>query len=285
MMERFLIRTNETKDSGLEITKRISDFLTSHGKTVSVELMDEARIKGEEHAASFDPGMEPDLVIVLGGDGTMLRAARDFMYVSVPLLGVNLGSLGYLTEVEKTNVIPALEKIINDDYVIEERMMLEGTFLRQGEEAGHIRALNDICVSKTVPYQAIGLNIYVNGQFLKDYRTDGVIVSTPTGSTGYNLSAGGPIVEPGADILIMTPVSPHTLMARSIVLSAKDEIRIELKGARDGSFLQAVASADSASHFELETGDSIVLRRSDKRTKIVKLSSVSFLEVLSRKLK
>lgn len=284
-MERFLIRTNKIKDPGLEITNRIAVFLRSHEKSVSIESMDEAGIFGEEHAASFDPGAEPDLVIVLGGDGTMLRAARDFMYVNVPLLGVNLGSLGYLTEVEKDNVIPALEKILKGDYTIEERMMIEGTFLRQGTEAGHVRALNDISILKENPFQAIGLNIYVNGRFLKDYNADGVIVSTPTGSTGYNLSAGGPIVEPGADLLVLTPVSPHTLMARSIILSAKDEIRIELKGPKDGAFQKALASADSASNFDLESGDSFVLKKSDMRTKIVKLSSVSFLEVLSKKLR
>lgn len=283
-MERFLIRTNQSKDENLEVTGQIKDFLLSRGKKVVTELMDDARIKAEEKAITFEDGMQPDLVIVLGGDGTMLRAARDYMFVSVPLIGVNLGSLGYLTEVEKENVIPALEKVLNGDYQIEERMMLEGTFLKQGIEAGHVRALNEISVLKSDPFQAIGVNIYVNGKFLKDYSGDGVIVATPSGSTGYNFSAGGPIVEPSADLLVLTPVAPHTLMARSIVLSPKDEIKIELKGQKNGVFQKALASADSANSFELESGDSFVLRKSDKRTRIVKVESLSFLEVLSRKL-
>ncbi len=283
-MERFVIRTNKLKDEGLAITEKIKSFLENKGKTVTLDLLDEERLNNEEATRENLGEKDPDLVIVLGGDGTMLRAARDYMALSVPLLGVNLGSLGYLTEVEKDNVIPALEKVLSGDYEIEERMMLEGTFIKQKEEKGYVRALNDISVIKSNPFQAIGLNIYVNGKFLKDYNADGIIVSTPTGSTGYNLSAGGPIVEPGADLLLLTPVSPHTLMARSIILSAKDEIKIELKGAKDGVAQRACASADSATHFELESGDSFVLRRSDKRTKIVKISSLSFLEVLHRKL-
>lgn len=281
MMDKFLIRTNRIKDEDLKVTDTIRNYLESHGKKVLVDYLDETRAKGEEP----DYGDEiPDMVIVLGGDGTMLRTARDFMKYSIPLLGINLGSVGYLTEVERENVIPALEKIIRGDYEIEERMMLEGTVIKAGKEAGDARALNDIAVLKSSPFQAIGLNIFVNGKYLKDYNADGVIVSTPTGSTGYNLSAGGPIVEPGAEIMILTPVSPHTLMARSIILSANDEIRIELKAPKDGYVQKAFASADSATDFELESGDSFILKRSEKRTKIVKISSLSFLEVLSKKL-
>lgn len=283
-MERFLIRTNAVKDERNVITGRIKDFLEEHGKTVSIEVMDEAGIKAQETPENFKGGEQPDLVIVLGGDGTMLRAARDFMFVDVPLLGINLGSLGYLTEVDKENIIPTLQKILNGEYEIEERMMLEGTFMRQGHEAGHVRALNDISVLKNSPFQAISYDIFVNGKFLKSYNADGVIISTPTGSTGYNLSAGGPIVEPGADLLVVTPVSPHTLMARSIIFSSKDEIEIKLGGPKNGSFQHALASADSAKNIELESNDSFVVKKSSMCTKIVKVSSLSFLEVLSRKL-
>lgn len=281
MMDKFLIRTNRIKDEDFKVTESIKKYLEDHGKTVLIEKLDETRIKEEEIEFGNDV---PDMVIVLGGDGTMLRTARDFMKYSIPLLGINLGSVGYLTEVERDNVIPALEKVINGEFVIEERMMLEGTVVKSGVEAGYARALNDIAVLKSSPFQPVGLNIFVNGKFLKDYQGDGVIVSTPTGSTGYNLSAGGPIVEPGAEIMILTPVSPHTLMARSIVLSANDEIRIELKAPKDGYVQKAVVSADSATDFEIESGDGFILKRSEKRTKIVKISSLSFLEVLSKKL-
>lgn len=285
MMDKFLIRTNIAKDAEQKTTNEIKNFLRERGKTVTVEIMDEAQIKAEETLKQFGAGEAPDIVLVLGGDGTMLRAARDFMNTNIPLLGVNLGSVGYLTEVEKENVIPVLEKLLDGEYEVEERMMLEGIYYQKGVEAGHFRALNDISVLKAVPMQAIGINIFVNGKFLKDYNADGVIVSTPTGSTGYNLSAGGPIVEPGADLLVLTPVSPHTLMTRSIVLSPKDEIRIELIRSENGNEKRAIASADSANTFEMLSGDYIVLKRSEMRTRIVKVSSLSFLEVLSRKLR
>lgn len=285
MMDRFLIRTNKNKDENLLVTTMVKDFLESKGKTVAVDLMDSARIKkGETTKDIYEKFGRPQVVISLGGDGTMLGTARDFMDSDVALLGVNLGSLGYLTEVEKDNVIPALEKVLTGEYEIEERMMLEGYAIKNGERTGDSKALNDITVMKSSPSQAIGLSIYVNGKFLKDYNADGIIVSSPTGSTGYNLSAGGPIVEPGADLLLLTPVSPHTLMARSIILSSKDEIRIELKGEKDGEVQRASASADSASEIELSSGDSVIVKRSEMVTKIIKVSSLSFLEVLHRKL-
>lgn len=282
-LERFLIRTNENKDVNLELTNKIKVFLEEQGKSVSVTCVNSQREEpeGEFH---FPENTQPDMVIVLGGDGTMLGAARDYMFTGVPLLGVNLGSLGYLTEVDKERVIPVLERVLKGDYEIEERMMLEGTLYKCGTKAGYARALNDISVLKASPYQAISFEIFVNDQFLKEYSADGIIISTPTGSTGYNLSAGGPIVEPGANMIVITPVSPHTLINRSIVLSAKDEIRIVLKNGKDKAIQHAAATADSASHFQMESGDSFLLKKSDMTTKIVKVSKQSFLEVLHHKL-
>lgn len=283
-MKKILICTNESKDAGFEITNQITDFLKKNGVNVEVEVMDDEKIYGKEEAASFAESEKPDAVIVLGGDGTMLRAARDFVDEEIPLLGVNLGSLGYLAEVDKANVIPALSKLLSGDYFIEERMMLEGNILRDNQTVAHTMALNDISVLKSLPYRAINFDVYVNGQFLKSYGADGVIVSTPTGSTGYNLSAGGPIVEPCADLLVLTPVCPHTINSRSIVLAGEDEIFIEIKEAKAGGEQTAFAMSDGAAHFELKTGDSFVMYRSEKRTRVIKLNRESFLEVLQKKL-
>ncbi len=283
-MERFLIRTNESKDTGFEVTDMIKNFLTEKGKIVDIEIMDDRKIYGKEEACDFSSSPKPDAVIVLGGDGTMLRAARDFVDESVPLLGVNMGSLGYLSEVERTNVETALINLINGDFFIEERMMLEGNVLRDGQVAAHTIALNDISVLKSLPFRAINFDVYVNGQYLKSYCGDGVIVSTPTGSTGYNLSAGGPIVEPSADLLVMTPVCPHTINSRSIILDGEDEITIEIKDAKNGGEQTAFAMSDGAAHFDLKTGDSFVLRRSENRTRIIKMRRESFLEILQKKL-
>lgn len=283
-MDRFLVRTNESKDEGFEITNLIKNYLERNGKTVELEIMDDKKIYGKEEAYAFDTKNRPDIVIVLGGDGTMLRAARDFVEEEIPLLGVNLGSLGYLAEVEKANVEAALEKLINNDFFIEERMMLEGSILREGQTVARTMALNDIAVLKSLPFRAINFDVYVNGQYLKSYGADGVIVSTPTGSTGYNLSAGGPIVEPCADLLVMTPVCPHTINSRSIILAGEDEVYIEIKDAKNGGEQAAFAMSDGAAHFELKTNDSFVLRRSEKRTRIIKLKKESFLEILQKKM-
>ena len=283
-MKHFLIRTNESKDKGFEVTNLIKDFLEKNGKTVEIEVMNDEKIYGKEEAAIFESSKRPDAIIVLGGDGTMLRAARDLVEEEIPLLGVNLGSLGYLAEVEKSNITSALSDLISGEYFIEERMMLEGTIIRDGNVVTRTVALNDISVLKSQPFRAINFDVYVNGQFLKSYGADGVIVSTPTGSTGYNLSAGGPIVEPCADLLVLTPVCPHTMNSRSIVLAGEDEVYIEIKEAKNGGDQVAFAMSDGAAHFDLKTGDSFIMRRSDKRTRIIKLNKVSFLEILQRKM-
>lgn len=283
-MNRFLIRTNESKDKGFQITNAIKDYLEKNGKTVDIEIMDDQKIYGKEEALVFSKKDRPDAVIVLGGDGTMLRAARDFVEEEIPLLGVNLGSLGYLAEVEKANIEKALEKLIKGEYFIEERMMLEGNIIRNGQSVVHTVALNDIAVSKSLPYRAINFDVYVNGQFLKSYCADGVIVSTPTGSTGYNLSAGGPVVEPCADLLVLNPICPHTMNSRSIILAGEDEVYIEIGEAKNGGVQEAFAMSDGAAHFELKTGDAFVMRRSEKRTRIIKLNKVSFLEILQKKM-
>ncbi len=283
-MERFLIRTNESKDKELKVTKSIEAFLKDHGKTVAIESLDDAKIYGKEVSAVFSEEERPDAVIVLGGDGTMLRSARDYVEEGIPLLGVNLGGLGYLTEVDRENIFPSLERLVKGDFFIEERMMLEGNVIRGKTPVNRAIALNDISVLKSQPFRAINFDVYVNGQFLKAYSADGVVVSTPTGSTGYNLSAGGPIVEPGADLLVLTPVCPHTMNSRSIILSAEDEILIEIKEAKNGGEQLSFAMSDGASHFELKTGDGFVMRRSDKRTRIIKLNRASFLDVLKEKM-
>lgn len=283
-MNRFLVCTNESKDKGFKVTNLIKEYLEKNGKTVDVEIMDDKKIYGKEEAYSFSDDKRPDAVIVLGGDGTMLRAARDFGEEETPLLGVNLGALGYLAEVETANVEAALKKLIDGDFFIEERMMLEGYILRDSQTVAHTIALNDIAVLKSLPFRAINFDVTVNNQLLKSYCADGVIISTPTGSTGYNLSAGGPIVEPCADLLVMTPVCPHTINSRSIVLDGEAEIIIEIKEAKTGGEQTAFAMSDGAAHFDLKTGDRFVLSRSDKRTRIIKLRKESFLEILHKKM-
>ncbi len=273
-MKRFYLITNEVKDPEGAFTKKIAAMIEKHGgEAVSVK---------NDRQALAEGGMAGvDCALVLGGDGTLLRAAGNMMDSDIPLLGINLGTLGYLAEVESACAEEAVEKLFRDDYVREERMMLSGRVMTGKEERD---ALNDIVISRCGPLQILNVRIYVNDRFLKDYCADGVIVATPTGSTGYNLSAGGPIVEPSARLLLLTPICPHTLNTRSIVFSPEDEITVEIPEGKDGKAQMVEANFDGSNTITLQTGDRIVIHRADKTTGIVRLNTESFLAVLHKKM-
>lgn len=280
-MKYFYLITNEVKDPEGFYTRKITAYLAAHG----------GKVVCADHAASYhelckpdsSESEVPDCILVLGGDGTLLRAARNLLNQDIPLLGINLGTLGYLAEVEIAAIEEALDKLLADRFTREERMMLEGQVRRQ-DMAEQNYALNDIVISRCGSLQVLTFQIYVNGQFLNSYSADGMIVATPTGSTGYNMSAGGPIVEPGASLLLLTPICPHTLNTRSIVLAPDDEIRIEIPKGKDGQRQTVEASYDGSHKVRLQTDDSIVIRRADKTTGILKLNTESFLTVLHKKM-
>lgn len=273
-MKRFYLITNEAKDPAGAFTNKITAFIKKHGgKAVCV--------KNERQAIAETGETGVDCALVLGGDGTLLRAAGNMMDSDIPLLGINLGTLGYLAEVESTCAEEAVEKLLKDEFVREERMMLSGR-VTTGEKERY--ALNDIVISRCGSLQILNVRIYVNGQFLNDYCADGVIVATPTGSTGYNLSAGGPIVEPSARLLLLTPICPHTLNTRSIVFSPEDEITVEIPWGKDGHEQVVEANFDGSNTITLKTGDRILIRRSDRTTGIVRLRTESFLSVLHKKM-
>lgn len=309
--QNFLIYTNRHKDLNLTTTKRVSDFLRLKGKRVTVMADGEGESNGgesrggqgeradyrsgsREETDGYESGSqgvsgealeEADCMIVLGGDGTVLQAARLTKRQHIPIIGVNLGTLGYMTEIETSALEESLERLISGDYLQESRMMLNGriTFLD-----GSVRedwALNDIVISRSGSLQIIKFNIFVNGQFLNDYSADGVIVTTPTGSTGYNLSAGGPLVEPGAQLIMLTPICPHSLNQRSIILSCEDVIEIEIPRCREGRVQTVEASFDGSHVMPLRTGDRLRIVRSEETTEFLKLNQVSFLEVLHRKMR
>lgn len=278
-MEQFCIVTNKTKDKNLEITGYIKKYLEGHGKKCIVA---ESAGKpasdaiGREFMSSVPE--DSDCCIVLGGDGTMLEAARSLAFLDIPIIGVNLGTMGYLAEVEKSNIDEALSRLISGEYEIEDRMMLHGSI--NGKED---YALNDIVISRASAIQAINYNIYVDDLLLCSYHADGIIISTPTGSTGYNMSAGGPIVEPSGNMILLTPICPHTLNSRSMVLSADKSITIELTDGSRKRDNKVVAAFDGSGVIDMNVGDRIEIGKSGKKTKILRLNRVSFLEVLSKK--
>lgn len=290
-MKYVYLITNEVKDPQGQYTGQITAYLEARGAVVTcvdntAEAIGTAICKTRAEKPEAADGGKTDgmeCVLVLGGDGTLLRAARNILDSDIPLLGVNLGTLGYLAEVEIGNIEQTLDRLLADDYTREERMMLEG-LVKTGNRTEENYALNDIVISRCGSLQILTFDIYVNGQFLNSYSADGMIVATPTGSTGYNMSAGGPIVEPEASLLLLTPICPHTLNTRSIVLASEDEIRIEISQGKDGSMQTVDANFDGSHKVIMQTGDSIVIRKAAKTTGILKLNMESFLAVLHKKM-
>lgn len=279
-MDKFCIVTNNSKDTGLKITGHILDYLKAHGKSCVIAEHNPNKVldsgDGREHMSLVPEDSE--CCIVLGGDGTMLEAARSIAYLDIPIIGINLGTLGYLAEVEVSNVDEALERILSGEYDIEDRMMLYGSTNGKNDYS-----LNDIIITKYATIAAISFDIFVNDLFLCNYHADGIIISTPTGSTGYSMSAGGPIVEPSANMILITPICPHTLNSRSMVLSADTRIRIVICEGKAGTKQLAKAVFDGSGTVELTTGDEIYIEKANKTTKIIKLNRVSFLQVLGSK--
>ncbi len=279
-MKHFLVYTNRYKDIKLVTAKRICDFLRLKGQHVTVKAVGD---DGEEEML-YEIPPDTDCIIVLGGDGTVLQAAREAKLLQVPIIGVKLGTLGYMTEIEPSGLEEALERLIIGDYIQESRMMLNGKVCLSDGSVREDWALNDIVLSRRGPLQIIRFNIYVNGQFLNHYKADGMIVTTPTGSTGYNLSAGGPLVEPAAKLIMLTPICPHSLNQRSIILSPEDIIEIEVTECQEGRSQTVEVNFDGSHMIPLRTGDKIRIARSEKVTEFIKLNQVSFLGVLHRKM-
>ena len=284
-MDRFYIITNSDKDSNLAITGKITEYLKAHGRSCEVQQA-ERKHEGAYHYT--DPSKIPDdtqCIIVLGGDGTLLQAARDVVHKEIPLLGINLGHLGFLAEVDQTSLYSSLDQLMADDYEVEERMMLEGRVYRGKELIGDDIALNDIVIGRDGHLRVVRFKNYVNDVYLNSYNADGIIISTPTGSTGYSLSAGGPIVSPNAAMTIMTPIAPHTLNMRSIIFPAQDVITVEIGKGRHCDCEKGIASFDGDTFIPMVTGDCIQIRQADVKTKILKLNHLSFVEVLRRKMR
>lgn len=288
-MDKFYVITNSEKDKNLETTRSIYNYLTEHGKECTVrEYQRKAGAPGDEGLHYTNEAWIPEgtqCILVLGGDGTLIQAARDTVDRKIPLLGINLGTLGYLAEIERSGIRDALNSLMVEQYTVEPRMMLNGAVYREGMEPVREIALNDIVVNRAGALRIIDFEILVNGEPLNHYAADGMILSTPTGSTGYSLSAGGPIVSPMASMIVVTPICPHTLSARSIVLSGEDRVTIRLGPGRRAEKEEAFATFDGGSSVPISTGDYVEVEKSEKTVQILKISRVSFLEVLRNKMR
>nr|WP_296962790.1 NAD(+)/NADH kinase [uncultured Mediterraneibacter sp.] len=275
-MESFYIITNQLKDRDYSVTIEIKDYIERKGKRVILAQKDEEGF--------IVPGTVPedaDCGLVLGGDGTLIRAIRDLEGSRLPLLGINIGTLGYLTDVELKDYKSAIDRLCEEDPNIEKRMMLEGV-MSSGEKD---LAVNDIVLTREGNLRIVKFNVYVNGTLLNTYQADGVIICTPTGSTGYNLSAGGPVVEPTASLMVITPICSHALNTSSVVLSAEDDVEVEICEGRYGRQEEVALCYDGAVQRKLVSGDRVKIRKADATAHLVKLSEESFMITMREKMK
>lgn len=277
-MKKFFIVTNRAKDPGWEYTDRISDYICSHGGI----CVTQKKLKPQEDQLNISE--DTDCIIVLGGDGTLLQTARETHRLQIPLIGINLGTLGYLSDVNKHELEPALDKLLADEYMIERRMMLYGKVIRKGKVIAKDTALNDIVISREGYPKMIFLENLVEGRTLNKYRADGVIIATATGSTGYSLSAGGPIIAPASSLFLITPLAPQSMINRSVILPPDRGITVRLGMDKYGGKGNASVIFDGDTHIEISSGDEVRIRRSNKDTLIAKISNTTFLDVLYQKM-
>ncbi len=219
-----------------------------------------------------------DLILVFGGDGTMLRVARETAGRQVPILGIKAGTLGFLTAVKASALAASLRLVVDGRFTLEDRALLEAS-IRRGDETTVQTALNDFVLSRGLASRLIELEVSVNGELLTRYRCDGLIASSPTGSTAYSLAAGGAIVSPDADVLILTPICPHTLSIRPVVMNLNATVSVRLVSRR----LVATLAADGQQQTDLSTGDSVVIRRSTRSVRLLRPEGSSFFSTLREK--
>lgn len=280
-MKHFYLIVNKEKENAEKGAEMIAEYLSRQGCEC---LWDQEPPDTSEYRYTDGRKVpqETECVIVLGGDGTLIQASRDLAGRNLPLFGVNMGHLGYLTQICcERDILTAMDDLLADRYRLEHRMMLQGRVISDGRTVAEDIALNDIILGR-MGLHTLKYDLYVNGDFFNEYTADGMIMATPTGSTAYNLSAGGPIAAPESDLIIMTPICPHTLNSRSIVLSSENRIMLKVTGGEDR---EQFLSFDGDTVVKLRRGDRIEVERSEITTTLVQLSQVSFLENIRKKMK
>ena len=280
-MDRIALVPNTARDAEYKYTKEFMNIIGSRAEILLAETHraagGNARYVCEDALFSY-----ADVAVALGGDGTILAAAGEVSRYNVPVLGINLGHLGFLAEVEPQYMEFAAECLLAGKYRIEERVMLQADVMRDGKCMETFHALNDIVVSRASFSRLLGLRTTVDTHTLDSFVADGVILSTPTGSTAYSLSAGGPILDPSLDVILVTPVCPHTMHTRPMVLPLAHGVAVELESGRD--YGEAFVSADGRHGSALQPGDVVRASRSQYTTKLIKISNKTFYDTIRQKL-
>ena len=285
-MKNFLVVTNQIKDPDKSRCRRVIKTLEDNGCVCTASIYAAERSSGKYLLA--DPADVPEntqAILVLGGDGTFLHAAKDLLELNLPIVGIYFGTLGFLTEIKPDNFEQALRSIINGNYTIENRMLLEGEIIKNGKTVYTDQALNDIVLNRSSTSGLIHFDVNVNGGFLNSYSADGMVVSTPTGSTGYNLSAGGPVVQPTAQIILATPICAHALNSRSIVFSADIEISLIARAKAGAKELNTIVSFDGEKDIPLADGDIVKIKKAEQSVRLIKINDFSFIENISKNMR
>lgn len=284
-MNRFCVITNSDKDKDYEIAERICAYICANGRTCVVTKDNKEYKKDQRSYTNIEEiPMDTECAIVLGGDGTFIQAANDLVNRDIPIMGVNLGTLGFLAETEKQNVEEYLNRLFHDQCRIESRMMIKGEVYCSGKKTDEGYSLNDIVINRSGLGRLIRVELSVNGALIDSYSGDGIIVATPTGSTGYNLSAGGPVLIPQLKGMVISPICPHSLNKRSLVVSPEDQVTLKIGQCKANQQDAAVAFLDGRITADLATGDEIRICKADVETKIVKFYDLNFYEILRNKL-
>jgi NAD+ kinase len=278
---RLAILVNPRKQRVREVLSDVISALVSRGVQVTVAAEQEADLVSPDvpRAPEGELWQHGDVLVALGGDGTLLRAARVVGEHEIPILGVNLGSLGFLTEATETEMIPALERVLGRRYTLEKRMMLEARI--EGDDRP-FRALNDIVISSRSSLRMVEVTLRVNQDYVATYWTDGMILSTPTGSTAYSLAAGGPIVCPSVEVIVASPICPHTLAMRPLILPATSVVEVKVRCKR-GEDIVLVSDGQVSEVVPSET--TVAVRKSKVYVHLVRSGRRSFFEILRTKLK
>ncbi len=277
-MKKIALITNLTRDKDLEHTKNVAKSLCDFGAQIFTD------IKGLENTAYLENIDEvfknSDMAVVLGGDGTLLNASKYAVKYDIPLLGYNIGNLGFLVELEKGEK-QEFSRIFSEEYEIETRMMLSAKVVRGDKEVFSAIALNDVIVSRGNVPKMVHLKLDVDESRVNEYYADGIVVATPTGSTAYSLSAGGPVVSPGLDVMIITPICPHSITSRPVVISDKSRacLTVDIYHNED-----VVVMCDGEHGIKLENGDKVIVTKAEQSAKLVRFGKRSFFDVLYQKL-
>ena len=265
---------------GREVLTELTQWLNKKGREVLLDK-DTASIMGQ--VSSYERNDIPahaDLIIVLGGDGTLLSVARIAHPFDVPILAVNLGSLGFLTEITLPDLYEVLENVLNWQYEHESRMLLNASLWRDGEKVNDYHVLNDAVINKGALARIVNLEVRVNNQYMTSYRADGLIVATPTGSTAYSLSAGGPIIHPSMNALVLSPICPFTLTNRSIVIPDQSLIQVELATENE----KVRVTLDGQDSCDMVQGDVLELKKSQTTVKLIQVPGKNYYQILRKKL-